>query len=639
MRKSNRLSIFIASAIFMLLALSLGVMFYYSHTTLSAEAMRDAEQTLEGTTQNIDNILLSVEQSTGNIYNDLLKHLDKPERMFTYCRELVKCNPHIIGCAIAFKPGYYPGRELFMAYVHHRALHPDTKEQLVTSEGFTDRPYTEQVWFTEPMASGWVGWLPLKGDATEREPLVIFCLPVTDSHGERVAVMGVEVSMKQLSKIVLAAKPSANGYSVLLARNGSFIVHPDPNKLFSLTAFAQDGRDTDIRQLEAVEEMQAGKVGNRSFRMDGREWRLFYKPFQRTKWEGRSEGALGWSVGVVYPEDDIHSEHNRMLFLVLAIAVIGMCLFCVLCRFAIRRHKGSPRKLALTLVLMVSPIFIISLGILYYQSRSYIHQESLESAESQLNTALQRVVNYMNTVSTPADANAWRFEEHFNRESIDSVSNILVQLNRNVVSSSVFIVPDKSSGFPNQMSFYTENQGDTVVTFCEPEYDYSSKMCYVRPLKTGESCWVDPFIEYTEGRVDHHQAIATYCRPLRQADGRIVGVLTTDMSFSRLAKLINDASLDDDHGIFYILLGADGRFLIHPDASRQYRKTIFSDLDPRRNADIFTLGHEMATGKRGALHVRYNGQLYHVLYKPVPGTDWSLALVCPNTDFMEGFHK
>ena len=245
----------------------------------------------------------------------------------------------------------------------------------------------------------------------------------------------------------------------------------------------------------------------------------------------------------------------------------------------------------------------------------------------------------MNTISTAADANAWRFEENFTPEAIDRVSNHLVRMNPNLVSSSVFVVPGKSSAYPHQLSFYTENQGDTVVTYCEPEYDYSSKMCYVRPLKTGESCWVDPFIEYTEGRVDHHQAIATYCRPLRQADGRIVGVLTTDKSFSRLAKLINDASLDDDHGFFYILLGADGRFLIHPDASRQYRKTIFSDLDPRRNADIITLGYEMATGKRGTLHFKYNGQHYHVCYKPVPGTDWSLALVCPDFDFMEGFHR
>lgn len=638
MQRIHKLSLLIASAIFMLLALSLGVLFYYSHKALSEEAMRDAEQTLEGTTQNVDNILLSVEQSAGNVYNVVLSHLDKPELMYTYCRELVKCNPHIIGCAIAFKPGYYPGRELFMAYVHHRALHADKKQDLITSEGFTDRPYTEQKWFTRPMESGWIGWMPLKGEATEREPLVSFCLPIIDGRGERVGVMAVEVSIQQLSKIVLAAKPSANGYSVLLARNGSYIVHPDPNKLYSLTAFAQDEPDTDIRLLEAIEEMQAGKAGNRTYRMDGREWRLFYKPFQRTKVEGRSEGALDWSVGVVYPEDDIHSDHNRMLFLVMSIAIIGMCLFTVLCRIAIRRHKDSPRKLALALVLMAAPIFVVSLGILYYQSRNYIHHESMEYAESQLNTALQRVVNYMNTVSTPAEATAWRFEEHFNREAIDSVSNLLVQLNCNVVSSSVFVVPDKSSGFPNQLSFYTENQGDTVVTFCEPEYDYSSKVCYVRPLKTGKPCWVDPFIEYTEGRVDQHQAIATYCRPLCDKDGRIVGVLTTDMSFSRLAKLINDASLDD-HGFFYILLGADGRFLIHPDASRQYRKTIFSDLDPRRNADLVTLGHEMTTGKRGALHVSYNGQLYHVLYKPVPGTDWSLALVCPNTDFMEGFHK
>ena len=83
MQRIHKLSLLIASAIFMLLALSLGVLFYYSHKALCDEAMRDAEQTLEGTTQNIDNILLSVEQSAGNVYNDMLIHLDKPERMFT----------------------------------------------------------------------------------------------------------------------------------------------------------------------------------------------------------------------------------------------------------------------------------------------------------------------------------------------------------------------------------------------------------------------------------------------------------------------------------------------------------------------------------------------------------------------------
>lgn len=638
MRKSNRLSILIASIIFLLLAVSLGVIFHYAHMALNEEAMRDAEQTLEGTTQNIDNILLSVEQSTGNIYSDLIEHLDDPDRMFTYSRELVECNRNIIGCAIAFTPDYYPGRELFMAYVHRRAFNYDIKSDLVTSETFTDRPYTEQVWFTEPMETGWVGWLPLKGEDTENEPLVCFCLPFSDKNNERVGVIAVEVSMHQLSKVVLAAKPSENGYSVLLARNGSYIVHPDPEKLSCLTAFAQDDQDTDIRLLEAIEEMQVGKQGSRTYSEDGDSWRIFYKPFQRQKFENRTGGALGWSVGVVYPESDIHSEHNQMLLLVMAVAVIGMCLFFVLCRKAIRKYNDSPKKLTFRLVLMAVPIFAISQGVLYYQSRKMIHHESMEYAESQLNTALQRVINYMGTISTAADSNGWLFEENFTPEGLQRISNRLVKNNTHVVSSSVYVVPDKYAAFGHLFSVYTEDKGDTVVTYCEPEYDYLRKMSYTKPVKTGKSCWIDPFVEYNEGRVDHQQAIATYCRPLRQQNGRIEGVLTTDLSFSLLSKMINE---DMPHypGCFYIMLARDGRFLIHPDESRLFRKTIFTDVDPRHNADLVSLGHLMTTGKRGTLHVKYNNKLYHVCYKPVPGTEWSLALACPDADFMEGFYK
>ena len=203
-----------------MLAISLGILFYFSHKVLLKEAMRDAELTLEGTAQTIDNILMDVEQSTGNIYHELMEHLDEPDRMYVYCRELVESNPNIVGCAIAFKPGYYPGKDLFMTYVHRRAFSSDIKSDLVITNSFTERPYTEQYWFTAPMNNGWFGWTdPLKGDDTENEPLVIFCLPFTDRSGERVGVISVDVSISKLSKILSAVKPSERGYSLLLAKS------------------------------------------------------------------------------------------------------------------------------------------------------------------------------------------------------------------------------------------------------------------------------------------------------------------------------------------------------------------------------------------------------------------------------------
>ena len=348
MFRKFRLNVQLLAEILVLLALTLGVLAYFSHKVLKREAMRNASLMLDATVQDIDNILLSVEQSTGNIYLDLLQHLDNPQRMFTYSREIVVSNPNIVGCAIAFKPGYYPGKDLFMAYIHRRAFANDVKSDLVTTEMFANRPYTEQIWYTESMKTGWIGWTdPLKGDDTENEPLVNFCLPITDKNGERVGVVAVDVSISQLSKIVLAAKPSENGYSVLLARNGSFIVHPNVDKLESQTVFSQMDQGADASVLEAAEAMVAGHVGEKDFKMDGKNWTVFFKPFVRGEWEGRynGEGTLGWSVGVVYPDEDIFGIHNKLVFLVIVIAFVGILAFFLLCTWILRRQLKPLRKL------------------------------------------------------------------------------------------------------------------------------------------------------------------------------------------------------------------------------------------------------------------------------------------------------
>jgi methyl-accepting chemotaxis protein len=346
MRKRLKINLQVVGETLLLLSLSLGLVFYFSHKALKNEALLDAEQTLEGTVQDIDNILLSVEQATGNIYYDLLNHVNDSSRMYTYCRELVEGNPNIVGCAIAYKPGYFPGKDLFMVYVHRRGFSTDVKSDLVTTDKFTNRPYTEQVWFTEPMNSGYIGWTnPLKGEDTENVPLETFCLPFTDASGERVGMIGVDVSINQLSKIILAAKPSEHSYSVLLARNGSFIVHPDEKKLESQTVFSQMNEGADPSVLEAAEAMVAGETGTKKFKMDNQDWMVFYKPFKRVEWEGRSQGPLGWSVGVVYHEDDVHGVHNKLLLLVIGIAIAGMLLFFLLCNWIIRMQLKPLRML------------------------------------------------------------------------------------------------------------------------------------------------------------------------------------------------------------------------------------------------------------------------------------------------------
>ena len=304
----------------------------------------------------------------------------------------------------------------------------------------------------------------------------------------------------------------------------------------------------------------------------------------------------------------------------------------------IKHQLKLSRKLSLGIILLAVPIFILSIGVLYIQSRYLIHKEAVEGGTSLLNSTLYRVRNYMNTVETAAKSNAWMLEENLRPDSMRSVSNRIVRLNAPVVSSSVFMIPDFFPEKGHSFSIYSASQGDTIATYIEPEYSYFNKACYTEPVKTGKACWVDPFVEYTEGEVDHNEAIATYCMPLRQPSGRIIGVLTADMSFSRLSKMIN--SIEHPYpNAYFILLGGDGRYLLHPDTTRLFRKTIFTDATPTKHSDLITLGHEMIARKRGSMHMTINNTLYHIIYRPVPGTDWSMAVACPDDDAMKSFYE
>lgn len=337
---SFRISLRIFCAIALLLSVSLGIMFYFSRKVLKEEALQNASQTLEGTVQNMDNILLSVEQAMGNVYVDMLMHLNNPDLMPTYSRRFIESNAYIHSCAIAFAPNYFPDYERYVVYAHRKG------DRIVTSlSPANGEPYTEQLWYSVPMSTGRALWTdPLKDD--EDVAVTSFCLPIYNYKGQRIGVVAVNVSLDLFSKIVLEAKPSENGYSTLLGRNGSFIVYPDTAKLLHQTVFTQveNGGDPSIR--EAAEAMVAGETGYKRFKMNGRECYVFYKPFQRVSVPGRTNENLGWSVGVVYPKDDIFGDYNRLIYYVLAIGAVGLVLFFILCRFLTHRQLLPLRILA-----------------------------------------------------------------------------------------------------------------------------------------------------------------------------------------------------------------------------------------------------------------------------------------------------
>ena len=343
---SVRISLMVVIAMGLLVMASMGVMLHYSRKAVKEEALQKASQTLEATVQRIDNIMLSVEQASGNIYFSILPHLGRQDKLDEFCRKLVESNPYIQGCAIAMKEDFYKDRKLFMAYYHRKVgENKQYSDKLTKSDTFADQSYTQQQWYTHPMETGMAEWMPPLAEVrTDIEQLITFSLPIYNAPFDSlqnelpkpVGVIGVDVALSVLTDIVEKAKFSENSYSVLLNADGEYIIHPDDKKLMAKTDQAL--KDEENSAKLAAQAMMAGGTGYSPFRLDGKDYYVFYKSFERSPVPGRMADKLGWSAGIVYPESDIFGDYNSLTYSVLAITFVCLLLMFVFCRIVIHRQ-------------------------------------------------------------------------------------------------------------------------------------------------------------------------------------------------------------------------------------------------------------------------------------------------------------
>ena len=299
-------------------------------------------------------------------------------------------------------------------------------------------------------------------------------------------------------------------------------------------------------------------------------------------------------------------------------------------------RQSLSRKLSLGILLMAAPIFMLAIGILFIQSRYQVKQEATKHASSVLNTTMQGIRQYMNVVETATDVNDWEITEYMNPDSILALSRYIVMLNPNIDGCSISAEPNVFPKYGKYFSAYTVRENDTVKTVVEEPYEYFDRKWYKKPREQGKPCWVFYFDDQDLDLIIEGM-LASYSKPIYNANKQFVGVISTDLSLLRLSKLIAAEKLYTDS--YYMMVGDEGRYYLHPDTALLFKKTIFSDVDPQQNPDIVALGHEMTTGKQGSMSVMINGERCLVCYQPVPGAPCSLALVCPERSVLQSYNR
>ena len=307
-------------------------------------------------------------------------------------------------------------------------------------------------------------------------------------------------------------------------------------------------------------------------------------------------------------------------------------------------RQSLSTKLCLDILFVVMLIFTLSLGFLYWQSRNIIRQEAVDEASHVLDNTALRVKGQMLELETASRNLLWLININHEQDSLLWYSHRIVANHPHINGCSITMEPDYYPGEDYGFSAYSvriddnmKPEPDDVVTVREADYDYYNKVWYKTPRQKNADCWVDPFDDYNAGTLSSPEMIASYCVPLHDKKGKFIGVISTDLSLKKLTETIT-AEHPYEHS-YFMMLGADGHYFVHPDTTKVLKQSIFTGTDPRENPDVVALGYEMTNGRTGHMDVKLDGRQLIVLYRPLEGTQWSVALVCPSNEMLRGYNR
>ena len=277
---------------------------------------------------------------------------------------------------------------------------------------------------------------------------------------------------------------------------------------------------------------------------------------------------------------------------------------------SIRRSFSA--KVIMWVLLLAVPVFLASVGVLFWQSHKLIRAEAVDKASNVLACAMHRINRYLITTKTASHTNAWIVEQSLYPDSIQAITNRIATTNPYTDGCAISTEPGVIPQYPDGFMSVSFNTKDSVNTFIEPDHSYFQERWYSIPRTQRKPTWVVFNDKNREQETDEDATIAAYTHPLFNKKGKFVGVISIWLSLQHISNIM--AEVRPYPHSYYVMIDEKGRYVGHPDSTRLFNQTIFSVADPQHQADLIALGYEMTKGNKGSMSVKINRGFYRLTY-------------------------
>ncbi len=297
-------------------------------------------------------------------------------------------------------------------------------------------------------------------------------------------------------------------------------------------------------------------------------------------------------------------------------------------------------KLSLWIVLFTAVVLVSALGYMFSVSRQAIRQEAVNHATEILENTTLRVNSILERVEVATNNTDWLINRHLDGpDSMFVYSRRLLENNPDLNGCSIAFEPDFFKQKGRYFSaFSLRNDGEILTTQEGNEhYEYFYMDWYQLCKLLDRPVWTEPFIDYNPEDIYSKDMIASYCKPIKDKSGKYVGTISVDLSLTWLSNTIS-AVKPYPHS-YSIMIGQGGTFFVHPDSTKLFFHTIFTETLEHEDTALTALGHAMQRGEEGMRQLVIDGQESYVFYKPLGNTGWSVAIVCPESDIFGAFNR
>lgn len=337
---SFKMIVFIFSSVFIITTAIFSYIYSVSRSTILDNLKENSKLLTLSTVGEVEKVLTAVQKVPDNLSRIIVDENMSAEQIEHMLSVAVENNKEVFGAAIAYEPEYVSSKMYSMFYVYKK----DGKT-VVNNFSLNDYDFRIMDWYLIPKELQKPVWSePYFDEGGGNIVMSTYSVPLYKKiNGKKqfIGMLTADLSLDWLQQLVSNIKVYESGYAYMVSRNGSLVTHPKKELIMNATIFsiAEEANSTQLREIGR--QMIKGKssfaeVEYHNIATGKLSW-ISYAPVKLN----------GWSLGIVYPVDELLASLNKLFKTVILLAVIGgvILLFVVI---LISNSITKPiRKLAL----------------------------------------------------------------------------------------------------------------------------------------------------------------------------------------------------------------------------------------------------------------------------------------------------